>query len=183
MNHSKKLSYTCKIFSVWEEDLLLPNGRTVSQIWIEHQPTVAVAAVNHNQELLLIRQFRKATGKDLLEIPAGTMNKGEESPSACAIRELAEETGFRAGRLSPLFAGYLVPGYCNEFMYFFLAQDLFYEPLPPDEDERIEVIPTRFDEARALLENGTIIDAKTALGIILADNYLNDKTNFSKTSL
>ncbi len=179
MNHSKKLSYTCKIFSVWEEDALLPNGKTVSQIWIEHQPTVAVAAVNHHQELLLIRQFRKATGKDLLEIPAGTMNKGEKSPVACAMRELAEETGFRAGKLSPLFSGYLVPGYCNEFMHFFLAQDLAYEPLPPDEDEHIEVIPTKFGEARAMLQNGTIIDAKTALGIILADNYLNNKTGGS----
>lgn len=182
MNHSKKPSYACKIFSVWEEDVLLPNGKTSRQSWIEHQPTVAVAAVNHHQELLLIRQFRQATGQNLLEIPAGTMDKGAESPIDCAMRELAEETGYRANRVAQLFAGYLVPGYCNEFMYFFLAQDLIYEPLTPDEDERIEVIPTSFGQAKALLENGGIIDTKTALGIILADNYLNNKTNFSNTS-
>lgn len=183
MENNKKLSYACKIFSVWEEDILLQNGKTIRQSWIEHQPTVAVVAVNHHQELLLIRQFRNATGQDLLEIPAGTMDKGQESPLACAARELAEETGYRAESLTQLFAGYLLPGYCNEFMYFFLAQNLVFEPLTPDEDEQIEVIPASFARARELLTNGAIIDVKTALGIILADNYLNSKTNFSKISL
>ncbi len=183
MENHKKLSYACKIFSVWEEDILLQNGKTIRQSWIEHQPTVAIVAVNQHQELLLIRQFRNAAGQDLLEIPAGSMDKGEESPSACAGRELAEETGYRAESLTQLFAGYLLPGYCSEFMYFFLAQDLVYEPLTPDEDEFIEVIPTGFAEAGKLLKSGAIIDAKTALGIMLAANYLNIKTNFSKTSL
>jgi len=183
MESNKKLSYSCKIFSVWEEDILLPTGKTIRQSWIEHQPTVAIVAVNRHQEILLIRQFRKATGQDLLEIPAGTMDKGAESPVACAGRELAEETGYRAESLTPLFAGYLLPGYCNEFMHFFLAQDLVYEPLTPDEDEQIEVIPTSFGDADDLLKSGAIIDAKTALGIKLAYHYLNSKTNCSNTCL
>jgi len=183
MEKNKKLSYSCKIFSVWEEEVLLQNGKTVQQSWIDHKPTVAVVAINDRHELLLIRQFRSATGQNLLEIPAGSMDHGKESPAACAGRELAEETGYQARKLTQLFAGYLLPGYCNEFMYFFLAEDLFHEPLTPDEDEFIEVIPVSFARADELLKSGAIIDAKTALGMILAGNYLNNITNFSKTSL
>ncbi|NLA41090.1 MAG: NUDIX hydrolase [Smithella sp.] len=172
MDKNRTLAYACKIFSVWEEDILLQNGKQTRQSWIEHKPTVAVVPVNDQQELLLIRQFRIPTGKDLLEIPAGSMDHGEESPASCASRELAEETGWRAKKLTPLFAGYLLPGYCNEFMYFFLAQDLVYEPLQPDEDECIEVIPTSFAQAAALLKSGELIDAKTALGIMLACRHL-----------
>lgn len=172
MENNKKPSYACKIFSVWEEDISLPNGKTVKQSWIDHKPTVAVIAVNDRGELLLIKQFRAPTKQNLLEIPAGSMDHDEESPVACAGRELAEETGYRAGLLTQLFAGYLLPGYCNEFMYFFLGQDLVYAPLTPDEDEFIEVIPVNFTRAGELLKSGAIIDAKTVLGIMLAGNYM-----------
>jgi ADP-ribose pyrophosphatase len=97
----------------------------------------------------------------------------------CAQRELAEETGYRAGKLTKLFAGYLLPGYCNEFMYFFLAQDLVYAPLTPDEDECIEVIPASFAKAAELLKSGKINDAKTVLGIMLARNHINNVLDFS----
>lgn len=179
MEQNKKLSYSCKIFSVWEEDVLLQNGKTTRQSWIEHKPTVAVIPVNDKNELLLIRQFRIPARQNLLEIPAGSMDHGEESPEHCAGRELAEETGYRAVSLVRLFAGYLLPGYCNEFMYFFLARDLVYEPLTPDEDEFIEVLPTSFARAAELLKNGEMVDAKSALGIMLAENYLNGQTSFS----
>ena len=172
MEAKRTRPYACKIFSVWEEDVLLQNGKKTRQSWIEHKPTVAVIPVNDQKELLLIKQFRIPAGKNLLEIPAGSMDHGEESPAACASRELAEETGYRADKLTPLFAGYLLPGYCNEFMYFFLAQDLVYEPLQPDEDECIEVIPVSFARAAALLKSGELIDAKTALGILLAKRHL-----------
>lgn len=177
MDPSKKQAYECKIFTVWEEDVLLPDGKTVKQSWIDHKPTVAVVALNAQNEILLIRQFRNATKQMLLEIPAGSMDNGPESAVECARRELAEETGFRAGKLTELFAGFLLPGYCNEYMYFFLAEDLAFEPLKPDEDEFIEVIPTSFDKAFDLLHHGKIPDAKTALGLMLASNYLNSKTN------
>lgn len=176
MENNKQPVYSCKIFSVREEDVLLQNGKTSRQSWIEHKPTVAIVAVNERHELLLIRQLRQATGGSLLEIPAGTMDKGDESPALCASRELAEETGWRANKLTRLFAGYLLPGYCNEFMYFFLAEDLVYQPLSPDDDEFIEVIPTTYAQATALLHSGEIIDAKTALGIMLAANYINSIT-------
>ena len=169
------LVYQCKIFDVWEEEVDLPNGKSIKQSWINHNPTVAIVAINDKNELILIKQYRTAVKKHLMEIPAGSLDNLEESPAVCAQRELAEETGFKAKTLVKLFEGYLLPGYCNEYMYFFLAQDLFSAPLTPDEDEFIEIIPTTFSQAQELLKNGEIIDAKTALGIILADSYLQQK--------
>ena len=153
------LKYQCKIFDVWEEEFDLPNGKTIRQSWINHNPTVAIIAINNQNELLLIKQYRSAVKKNLLEIPASSLDGTEEFPDVCAQRELAEETGFKAKTLVKLFEGYLLPGYCNEYMYFFLAQDLIYAPLAPDEDEFIEIIPTSFPRARELLKNGEIIDA------------------------
>jgi len=169
------LKYQCKIFDVWEEEVGLPNGKTIRQSWIKHNPTVAIIAINDKNELILIKQYRTAVKKNLLEIPAGSLENLEEAPADCAQRELAEETGFKAETLVKLFEGYLLPGYCNEYMYFFLAQGLFSAPLTPDEDEFIETIPTTFSQAQELLKNGQIIDAKTVLGILLADSYLKQK--------
>jgi len=173
----KTKAYSCKIFTVWEEDVQMANGRKTRQSWIDHQPTVAVMAVNKKNELLLISQYRVPINGQLLEIPAGSIDDGE-SPAECAQRELAEETGFQSDRLTELYAGYLLPGYCNEYMYFFLAEDLVYAPLSPDDDEVIEVMPTPWDQVFDMLQNGRIRDAKTALGILLVDRYLKSKTNF-----
>ncbi|NTW76748.1 MAG: NUDIX hydrolase [Syntrophaceae bacterium] len=171
----QKLMYRCKIFDVWEEEVSLPHGKSTRQSMIDHKPTVAVVAVNDKKEILLIKQYRNAVKQHLLEIPAGTFDHDSETPLLCAKRELAEETGFDAANFISLFEGYLLPGYCNEYMYFFLAEGLFPAPLPPDEDEFIEVLPTSIPDAQEMAKNGTIIDAKTALGIILAVPYLNGK--------
>jgi len=169
------MAYQCKIFDVWEEEFDLPNGKKTRQSWINHNPTVAIIAINDKNEILLIKQYRNAVKKNLLEIPAGSLDGTEEAPVVCAQRELAEETGFKAGTLSKLFEGYLLPGYCNEYMYFFLAKNLIHAPLTPDEDEFIETIPVSFSKAQELIENGEIIDAKTVLGIFLTENLLQQK--------
>jgi ADP-ribose pyrophosphatase len=170
--NKKSLVYQCKIFDVREEEVDLPNGKTTRQSWINHNPTVAIVAVNDKNELILIKQYRTAVKKNLLEIPAGSLDNLEESPAVCAQRELAEETGFKANSLVKLFEGYLLPGYCNEYMYFFLALDLFSAPLTPDEDEFIEIMPVSFSQSHKLIDKGEIIDAKTVLGIFLAYNLL-----------
>jgi len=162
--------YQCKIFDVREEEVEFPNGKKSKQSWINHLPTVAIVAINEQNELLLIRQYRAAVKKSLLEIPAGSLENMEESPALCAQRELAEETGFQAKTLLKLFEGYLLPGYCNEYMHFFLALDLYRAPLIPDDDEFIEIIPVSLTHARKLIEKGEIIDAKTVLGFFLAEN-------------
>lgn len=172
--------YGCKVFDVWEEEVLLPTGKSIKQSWIDHKPTVAIVALNNKNELLLIKQYRLAVKKHLLEIPAGSLNDDHESPVACAQRELAEETGFKATSMTSLFEGYLLPGYCNEYMYFFLAQDLTFAPLAPDEDEFIETIPTKLSSAQKMLKTGEIIDAKTALGIFLTENFFRQNNLLEK---
>ncbi|MBN1363224.1 MAG: NUDIX hydrolase [Syntrophaceae bacterium] len=173
--NKSKLVYKCKIFDVWEEEFYFPNGKKARQCWISHNPTIAVVAINEKSELLLIKQYRNAVKKFLLEIPAGSFDDSEKSAVACAKRELAEETGFQAKTFIKLFEGYLLPGYCNEYMYFFLARDLIHAPLTPDEDEFIETVPVNFSQARKLIEKRKIIDAKTVLGIMLAEKFLQQK--------
>jgi ADP-ribose pyrophosphatase len=167
-----KLVYRCRVFSVHEGDVRLPDGRITRQSWIDHRPCIAVVPVNAAGELVLIRQYRQATGGMILEIPAGTMDRDNESVEACAQRELSEEIGFGAGELVKLFEGYLIPGYGNEYMHFFLARDLYPASLPADPDEFIRVTTVPLDEARAMLRDRRIVDVKTALGIHLAGEFL-----------
>lgn len=164
--------YHCRVFDVYEGDARLPDGRIFKQSWIDHRPCIAVVPVNPEGRLVLIRQYRHATGGMIVEIPAGNMDRDNETVEACVQRELAEEVGFRAGRLIRLFEGYLVPGYCNEYMYFYLALDLEPASLPGDEDEYIRVMAVSFAEARRMIRDQQIVDAKTALGILMARKYL-----------
>ena len=168
--------YHSRVFDAYEGDIRLPDGRIVRQSWIDHRPCIAVVPVNPEGNVVLISQYRHATGGMLVEIPAGNMDRENETVEECVQRELAEEIGFGAGRLVKLFEGYLVPGYCNEYMHFFLALDLYPAVLPADEDEFIRVMAVSFAEADRMICNKEIIDAKTALGIQMARAYL-DKAN------
>ena len=176
VNHNRAnngdLMYRCKIFDVYEGDVCFPNGRKSRQSWIDHKPCIAVVPVTDAGELILIRQYRHATRRIITEIPAGAIDRAEESIEACAQRELAEEIGFQAKQLIRLFEGYLIPGYGNEYMYFFLARGLFRLQLPPDEDEFIEARTVSFAEAEAMIQDRRIVDVKTALGIGLAAAWL-----------
>jgi len=163
--------YNCRVFKVLEEDVLLPNGHRSRLSWIDHKSCIAVVPVDEEGNFLLIRQYRHATGGYLLEIPAGNIDEGE-SPELCVQRELGEETGFQAGRITSLFEGYLIPGYGNEYMYFYLAQELYAAPLPPDDDEIIEIVKASPTEVKDKLRRGEIRDVKTALGITLAMEHL-----------
>jgi len=166
------LMYHSRVFNVFEGVVRFPNGRKSRQSWIDHKPCIAVVPVTDAGKLIFIRQYRHATRQVITEIPAGAIDKAEESVEASAQRELAEEIGFQAKQLVKLFEGYLIPGYGNEYMYFFLARDLFRLQLPPDEDEFIETLTVSFEEAEAMIKTKQIIDVKTALGICLAAAWL-----------
>ena len=170
-----KLRYEGPVFKLFEDEIELPNGRVVLRSRVEHRPTIGVVPYIGDGQVLLIRQHRHAVGKTLIEIPAGTMDKEGESLEECVQRELAEEAGFRAGRLVKLFGGYLVPGYADEFMHFYLALDLIEAPLPPDEDEFIEPMSCPMAEALCMIRDGRILDSKTALALLLAADYLREK--------
>jgi len=168
------LVYRGPVFNLYEDDVELPNGRVVRRSRVEHRPTIGVVPYLGDGQIVLIRQYRHAVGTSLIEIPAGTMDKGHESPEECVQRELAEEAGFKAGRLVKLFGGYLVPGYADEFMHFYLAFDLIEAPLPPDEDEFIETMTCPLSDALRMIRDGRIVDSKTALALLLAADYLRE---------
>jgi len=173
----EKQVYQCSIFSVYEGEIRFPNGRVAHQSRIDHLPCIAVVPIDKEGRVILVKQYRYSVRKPLIEIPAGNMDKGNESPEVCARRELSEETGYGANRWIPLYEGYLLPGYCNEYMYFYLAADLYPAPLEPDDDEFFEILSVPIDEAMEMIKAGKIIDAKTALGLYMARDYLKNATH------
>ncbi len=177
-NPQSRLVYRGPVFNLHEDEMELPSGRIVRRSRIEHRPTIGVVPYIGDDRIVLIRQHRHAVGSSLIEIPAGTMDERDLSPEECVQRELAEEAGYRAGRLVKLFGGYLVPGYADEFMHFYLAFDLLKAPLPPDEDEFIETMTCSLPEALQMIRDGRIVDAKTALALLLAADYFRDNSRF-----
>lgn len=137
---------------------------------VDHPGAVAILPVD-GDELLLVRQWRHATGGPLLEIPAGTIDRSPdgtlEPAGTCAARELAEETGLQAARWRELGAFWTAPGFTNEYMHLYLAQGL--SPTlgdeRPDPDERLELVRVPWRDALAAAEAGEIHDAKTLVGL------------------
>ena len=139
-----------------------------------HPGGVCVVAIDDQDRLLLVRQWRHAAGRALLEIPAGTLDRQPdgtiEEHAGAAARELEEETGSRAGAWRYLGAFWTAPGFTSELMHLYLATDLVpvhAGGLAPDEDERLELRPLPFDEAVAMVERGELPDAKTIAGVLL----------------
>ncbi len=160
--------YSGRVFDVVEESIRLPSGLEQELAIVRHAGAVAVAALDEDGRLLLVRQYRHAVGDWLLEIPAGRLEPAED-PLVAARRELEEETGHRAGRWSLLSEFYAAPGFCSERLTLFLAQDLQAVPgggLACDDDEELQVL--RMSPAE-VLENGCE-DAKTliAVGVLRA---------------
>lgn len=132
---------------------------------VQHPGAVVVLAVD-GDDLLFVRQYRYAAGEPLLELVAGTREPGEE-PLATADRELQEEAGFKAGRLTPLGEFYSAPGFCSEKLHLFLAEELTPSRLPGDEDEQIELERHSLQEAVRMALAGELRDAKTLAGVLL----------------
>jgi ADP-ribose pyrophosphatase len=146
-------------------DVRLPDGKEARREVIRHPGAVAIVVLDDARNVLLVRQFRAAAGKILLEIPAGTLNPGEV-PLTCALRELQEETGFRAEKLEPLGGIYTAPGYTTEFIHLFYATGLIESRLNMDEDEFIEVERVPFAEALTMIDRGEIADGKSVSGLL-----------------
>ncbi len=145
-------------------DVTLPDGRTARRELVRHPGAVALVPLI-GDDVLLVRQFRIAAEGVMLEIPAGTLNAGED-PAACAERELQEETGYRPGALEPLGGIFVAPGYTTEFIHLFLATGLEESRLAMDDDEFIELVRMPLADALALVESGEIIDGKTATALL-----------------
>jgi ADP-ribose pyrophosphatase len=153
------------------ERVRLPNGRLVELDIVPHPGAAAVVPFVSDDEVILIRQYRHATGGSILEVPAGKLDDGE-APERCAARELEEEAGQRAGRLEPLGWIWTSPGFTDERIFLFAGFELKPVPLRHEEDEHIELVPLGFREALDLVWRGELTDAKSALALIQAARLL-----------
>lgn len=168
---SSESTYQGKAFSVRRDHLRLPDGSSARLDIVEHVPAVTVVPIDKQGQLWFVSQYRHPTGGELLELPAGTMEAGEE-PAACASREIREETGMAAGKLQKIGEFFLAPGYSTEYMYVYLASDLAYDPLPGDQDEFLSVERFPVAQVYAMLHRGEIRDAKTIAALCLAHPFL-----------
>lgn len=164
-----ELLYQGKIITVEKQLVLLPNDQKAIREIVHHQTGVGILAI-HKETLLFVKQYRAGIEDTILEIPAGLLEKGE-TPLSCARRELQEETGYEAKKMTLLGQFYLSPGYSDEIIYLFLGEDLIYNPLVPDDDEDITLVSVPCSKIdQFILSTSTILDAKSSLALSL---YLN----------
>jgi ADP-ribose pyrophosphatase len=156
---------------VSRERVVLPNGRELWLDIVHHPGAAAVVPFTGDAEVALIRQYRHAAGGTILEVPAGKLDRGE-APERCAERELAEEAGYRAGRLTALGSIWTTPGFTDEVIHLFAAFDLAPVASRPEDDEVIEVIRVPLDHALDLIWRGELRDAKSALALIHAARHV-----------
>ncbi len=150
----------------------LPNGKPALREVVVHPGAAAVIALDDQGLVTLVRQHRPAVDELMLEIPAGKYDHPGEDPLACAQRELLEETGLRAAHWQPLTTMCTTPGFCNERIALFLATGLSQGEAQPDEDEFLRVERMPLEEAVARVMRGELRDGKTALGLLMAQQWL-----------
>lgn len=155
----KNYRFMGKIINVRCDDAELPDGKPCTREVVEHPGGACVLAVTGGS-VVLVRQYRYAYGEELLEVPAGKLEKGED-PAVAAKRELEEETGLVADALTPIFTFYPTPGYSNEKIYIYEAVGIGAGRVHPDADEFLDVVRIPLEEAYAMVEDGRIKDGKT----------------------
>ncbi len=160
--------YRGKIINLRIDTVELPNQKYSKREIIEHGGGVAIIAIKEGK-IVLVKQYRKAIEKSIYELPAGKL-ESTESPKECAIREFAEETGYESNKMKFLFNFYSSPGFSNELINLFIAEDISFVGANPDEDEYIETVEIPFTDAFQMIKSGEIIDAKTIIGLLYVSN-------------
>jgi ADP-ribose pyrophosphatase len=149
----------------------LQNGNRAEREVVEHPGGVGIVAVTNDNKVLLVRQYRYPMEEEMLEIPAGKLDNGED-PFKCAVRELSEETGCTAGKYVDLGVIYPSPGFCRESLYLYLALDLKAGEMHLDENELLSVEQVDIDTLIDMIMANELPDAKTVIGIMKAREYL-----------
>ena len=158
--------YTGKTISLKVDTVEVPNRGYQKREIVEHNGAVGIVAITSNNKVVLVKQYRKAIEKELWEIPAGKIERGE-SPKECAIRELKEETGYSTESMKLIHKFYTSAGFSNQKIYIFLAENLTPGERDFDEDEFLEVHEIDKNEVYNMIEKNEIEDAKTSIGMLL----------------
>ena len=163
--------YDGRILNLRLDQVTLGNGKTTTREVIEHRGAAAIVPITQEGNVVLVRQFRYAIATDLLEVPAGTMERGEH-PEDCAVRELEEETGYRCKEIEKIMEFFPVPGYSTEKIHVYLAKGLVKSEMHTEEDEAISLEVTPLENALGKVRSGEIRDAKSICALFRAAELL-----------
>ena len=166
---SSQLIYDGRALKLRVDTLQMPSGKETTREVVEHDNCVAIIAIA-DDNVLLVKQFRQAVGKELLEIPAGGIESGED-PVATVRRELQEETGYLPRKVERLGGFYSTPGYCTEYLYLYLATDLIPSQLYAEDTESIKLDKVPISQISSLITSGSICDAKSIAGLLTFLEY------------
>jgi ADP-ribose pyrophosphatase len=164
--HTERI-YQGRLVGLRVDTVELPSGRKTKREIVEHGGVAAIVVIDSENNVLLVRQYRKPVERVLLEIPAGGMEPGEDA-LVCARRELEEETGFSAERWEELGFFYTSPGFCSEQMHLYLATELRPAKNAADDDENIELVRVPLTSVPDLIASGEVCDAKSIAGLLIA---------------
>jgi len=175
LSSARKTIYDGDVVSLGIEEVLLPDGRHMALEVVRHPGGAAVVAIDDAANVCLLRQYRHASGGWLWELPAGKIDPNE-APEETALRELQEEAGLCAGDWHKLGVTITTPGFCDELIHLFLARKLTSVPSDHHAHEIIEIHWVPFDQALAWIQSGELCDAKTLIGLLLAERYLRESS-------
>lgn len=162
-----KIIFQGKVLTLKCDTVALPNGAEATREIVEHPGAVAVVPFTDDGRIVFVKQYRYPVGRIMLEIPAGKLDKGE-NPDDGAKRELAEETGYIAGKLTKITSVFTTPGFTNEIIHIYIAEKLTFAEMHPDEDEFLNVELYNKSQVKQMIADGRICDAKSMVGLLLA---------------
>lgn len=165
---TSKLILRGRNFSFYTDEVELSNGRRTQRDVVRHPGAVAIIPILPDGRVVMVRQYRYAAGKTLLEIPAGTMEL-DESSLMCAYRELREETGYEAGEMEKVLSCFMAPGYSSEVIHFYVARNLREVGGDQEQDEDISVERYDLKKILEMIRENTVEDAKTIIGLVYLD--------------
>jgi ADP-ribose pyrophosphatase len=176
---SREIVYQAFAFNIEKLHVQLPDNRKRDYDLVSHNDSVTIIPMDADGNIWFVSQYRMGCECEMLELPAGVMNDSEE-PESCAAREVREEIGMAAGKLTYLGSVYLAPGYSSENNHIFLSEDLSESPLDMDDDEFLQAQMIQAVKAYEMAESGQIHDSKTLAALLLARKHiLSDTHNYS----